>query len=91
MAGVIIMIMIATLTVVMRPFFPALFPLLPAKVPGPFHDLRWCIAEVALLPLLPVQVPFRLAGWRRLGRAGRFKMFFRAQRLFQGMMLYVRL
>jgi hypothetical protein len=87
MAGV--MIMIATLTVVMRPFFPALFPMLPAKVPGTFHDLRWRIAEAALLWLLPVKVLFRLADCGRLGWAGRFKMFFPAQRLFRGMMLYV--
>jgi hypothetical protein len=85
------MIMIATLTAVMRPFFPALFPLLTAKVPSTFHDLRRPIAKAAVLSLLTVKVPFRLADCGRLWSAGRFEMFFRGQRLLRGMMLYVRL
>jgi hypothetical protein len=75
MAG--IMIMIATLTAVMRSFFPALFPLLVAKVPSTFHDLRRPIVIAAFLSLLTVKVPFRFGDRGRLWSAGRFEMFFR--------------
>jgi hypothetical protein len=89
MAG--IMILIATLIAVMRSFFPALFPLLAAKVPGAFHDLRRPIVKAAFLLRLTVKVPFRFGDCGRLWSAGRFEMFFRVQRRFRGMMLYVRL
>ena len=78
-----VMIMIATLTVMMRPFFPALFPLLATKVPGTFNDLRRPIAKSAFVSLLPAKVPFRLADCGRLWSAGPFEMFFRALRLFR--------
>jgi hypothetical protein len=83
--------MIATLAAVMRPFFPALFPLLAAEVPGTFHDLRRPIVKVAFLSPLTVKVPFRFGDCGRLWSAGRFEMFFRVQRLFRRMMLHVRL